>query len=114
MINEITSLPDSIVSCISTFIEEQKISTHPLIKGSIFDILDEHCTVLYYPQDNEENDGCLVKRIVNWEVDNNLGVPPDNNIFAVMITKLFLHYIILYNRLKFFYFRYPIIYTLFF
>lgn len=64
MISRIEPFPDTITDCIKDFISQKRILTSPLIKDDIFKILEEHCTVLYFPQENEENDGCHVKRLV--------------------------------------------------
>ena len=67
---EIQSLPGSVVSQIHNFITENKIQSDPLIKDSIFNLLEQHCTVLYYPQENEDNDGCHVQRLVNNKLEH--------------------------------------------
>lgn len=61
----IESLPNSVVTEIKNFIIYKKIQTAPLIKDDVFNLLEQHCTVLYYPQEDEENDGCHVLRLVN-------------------------------------------------
>ena len=61
----IESLPNSVVTEIKNFIIHKGIQTDPLIKDSVFNLLEQHCTVLYYPQEEEDNDGCHVLRLVN-------------------------------------------------
>lgn len=66
----IQTLPKTIVIAIRSFIKQHNLTSDSLIKDSIFSILEGKCTVLYYPQNNEENDGCHVKRIVNGKIEN--------------------------------------------
>ena len=68
MISEIVSLPESVVIGIKKFIEDNDLSSEILLRDGIFSLLEKHCTVLYYPQENEENDGCHVKRLINNEI----------------------------------------------
>lgn len=62
---EIVSLPDTIVKSIKHFILQKNIFSEMLIKDSIFEILEKYCIVLYYPQRDEDNDGCHVKRLLS-------------------------------------------------
>ena len=63
-------VPDTVVNSISEFIKEKRIVTDPLIKDSIFSLLEEQCTVLYYPQNDEENDGFHVQRIIKNNLEH--------------------------------------------
>ena len=66
----IESLPNSVVTEIKNFIIYKEIQTAPLIKDDVFNLLEQHCTVLYYPQEDEENDGCHVLRLVNGKPEH--------------------------------------------
>ncbi len=70
MINKIKSLPQDVISAINQFILQNNLNTDNLLRDGIFSLLEQNCTVLYYPQENEENDGCHVKRLVNDKVVN--------------------------------------------
>ncbi len=69
MISQIELLPQSVTASIKEFIFQKEISTSPLIRDDIFNILEEHCTVLYFPLE-DENDGCHVKRFVKNQLFN--------------------------------------------
>ena len=62
MINEIVSLPESVILSIKQFINDKGLNSQPLLRDGIFALLEQYCTVLYYPQNDEENDGCHIKR----------------------------------------------------
>lgn len=64
MIDEIVSLPESVVLGIKQFIKDKGLKSQTLLRDGIFALLEQYCTVLYYPQKEEENDGCHVKRLV--------------------------------------------------
>jgi len=70
MINKIISLPTDVVPAINKFISQKKLNENPLLRDGVFSLLEQYCTVLYYPQENEENDGCHIKRLVNDKVVN--------------------------------------------
>ncbi len=70
MIDEIVSLPESVVLGIKQFINDKGLKSQTLLRDGIFALLEQYCTVLYYPQKEEENDGCHVKRLVNNEIVN--------------------------------------------
>lgn len=70
MIENIQKLPVSVEKLILDFINEKNIPTEYLVRDSIFNILEKYCTVLYYPLENEENDGCHVERLVNNKVES--------------------------------------------
>ena len=70
MINEIMSLPESVILSIKQFITKNDLYSEVLLRDGIFALLEKYCTVLYYPQKNEDNDGCHVKRLVNNKIVN--------------------------------------------
>lgn len=64
-------LPDKIQKEIQKFIENYPyINTNEPIRDSIFEILDDKCIILYYPQENEENDGSLIQKYINGKLTN--------------------------------------------
>ena len=68
--DKIVSLPETVIESIRDFISEKQVQQELLLRDTIFPLLENYCTVLYYPQENEDNDGCHVKRIVNNEIVN--------------------------------------------
>lgn len=70
MVNEIESLPKNVLDAINKFILNNSLSNSYLLRDGIFALLEQYCTVLYYPQENEDNDGCHVKRLVNNKIVN--------------------------------------------
>jgi Zn-dependent peptidase ImmA (M78 family) len=68
--SKIEPLSENITDFIKKFIELKAIPTRPPIRDDIFNILEKYCTVLYFPLEDEENDGCHVKRYVCKEVIN--------------------------------------------
>ena len=70
MINEIKSLPTDVITAIKEFVLQNNLNTDNLLRDEIFSVLEQYCTVLYYPQENEENDGCHIKRLVNDKIVN--------------------------------------------
>lgn len=70
MIDEIVFLPESVVLGIKQFINGKGLKLQPLLRDGIFALLEQYCTVLYYPQKEEKNDDCHVKRLVNNEIVN--------------------------------------------
>jgi len=70
VLESINSLPQSVITSISLFITQEKIQSEYLLRDGVFSLLDQYCTVLYYPQEKEDNDGCHVRRLVNGEVKN--------------------------------------------
>ena len=53
-------LPNKIQKEIQKFIEQcSDTNINELIRDNIFEILDNKCIILYYPQKNEENDGSI-------------------------------------------------------
>lgn len=67
----IPDLPISIQNKIQQFINQYGYlnKTEP-IRDNIFEILDDKCIILYYPQKNEENDGSLIQKSVNGKLTN--------------------------------------------
>ena len=67
----IPDLPVTIQDKIQNFINQydylKKIEP---IRDNIFEILDEKCIILYFPQENEENDGSLIQKSVNGKLTN--------------------------------------------
>ena len=62
--NSNSILPDSVVKCIKDFIEEmwekyqiKKTFFNPLLREDIFPLLEKFCIVVYYPLENETNNG---------------------------------------------------------
>lgn len=70
MVRHIIALPESVIASIRQFIAEKNLQFDYLLRDNIFELLERYCTVLYYPQENEENDGCHVKRLINDKVEN--------------------------------------------
>jgi Zn-dependent peptidase ImmA (M78 family) len=70
MVKEIESLPEKVILSIKHFINNNGLKSDAPLRDGIFALLEKYCTVLYYPQENEENDGCHVKRLVNNEIVN--------------------------------------------
>ncbi|MCD8177272.1 MAG: ImmA/IrrE family metallo-endopeptidase [Tannerellaceae bacterium] len=67
-------------------INEKSIIQNTAIKDSIFGILENECTVIYYPFENEKNRGFHIKKIVNNELEDfvyiNTAKPIAEQIFA--------------------------------
>lgn len=62
---------DNVINAIKRIVYEIKqecIINNTAIKDSIFSILENNCTVLYYPFDNENNRGFHTKKIVGNEL----------------------------------------------
>ena len=55
---------------IITDIKEQCIIQNTAIRDSIFSILENHCTVIYYPMENEKNRGFHIKKIVKDNLED--------------------------------------------
>ena len=62
--NSITILPMKIEKCIQRYIgekfEQDNLKAefpNPLIREDVFDLLDKYCTVVYFPLENENNNG---------------------------------------------------------
>lgn len=49
MIDEIVFLPASVVLGIKQFIKDKGLKSQPLLRDGIFALLEQYCTVLYYP-----------------------------------------------------------------
>ena len=71
---------------IITDIKEQCIIQNTAIRDSIFSILENHCTVIYYPIENEKNRGFHIKKIVKDNLEDfvyiNTAKPIAEQIFA--------------------------------
>ena len=65
MINEIVSLPEGVILCIKQFINNNGLKEETLLRDGIFALLEKYCTVLYYPQENEDNDGHIYFQYFN-------------------------------------------------
>ena len=67
-------------------IKEKCIIKNTAIKDSIFGILENECTVIYYPLENEKNRGFHIKKIVKNELKDfvyiNTAKPIADQIFA--------------------------------
>lgn len=67
-------------------IKEKCIIQNTAIRDSIFSILENACTVIYYPLENEKNRGFHIKKIVNNELEDfvyiNTAKPIAEQIFA--------------------------------
>ncbi len=70
MQKSINSLPQSVENAINSFITQEKLQPDFLLRDGVFSLLDKYCTVLYYPQKDEDNDGCHVQRLINGEIQN--------------------------------------------
>jgi len=67
-------------------IKDKCIIQNTAIRDSIFDILENECTVIYYPLENEKNRGFHIKKIVKNELEDfvyiNTAKPIAEQIFA--------------------------------
>lgn len=81
------------VSKIRVFIKEKRQSSeyiedfvNPILREDIFDLLSRECIVIYYPLDDEENDGFHVQMPVNGEKQHfvyiNTAKPLQKQIYA--------------------------------
>lgn len=80
---------DKIVELIPSVIEKVRtdyVLNNIIIKDDIFGILEKHCTVVYYPIDNEKNCGFHTKRFVKDELEDfvyiNTAKPIADQVFA--------------------------------
>ena len=57
-----------------------------IIRGDVFSILENHCSVIYYPIDNEKNCGFHIKRLINDRLEDlvyiNTAKPMGEQVFA--------------------------------
>lgn len=71
---------------IITDINEKCIIKNTAIRDNIFDILENECTVIYYPLENEKNRGFHIKKIVKNKLEDfiyiNTAKPIAEQIFA--------------------------------
>ena len=68
--NDYSILPNQVETCIQQLIKQkfqeenlQSIFPNRLLREDVLDLLDRYCTVVYYPLENEENNGFRVKDI---------------------------------------------------
>lgn len=80
---------EKIVELIPSVIEKVRtdyVLNNMIIKDDIFGILEEHCTVVYYPMENEKNCGFHTKRFVKDELEDfvyiNTAKPIADQVFA--------------------------------
>ena len=77
---------DKIIQKIVSEIKDKCIIKNVAIRDNIFDILEDNCTVIYYPFENEKNRGFHIKRIVKNELEDfvyiNTAKPIAEQIFA--------------------------------
>jgi Zn-dependent peptidase ImmA (M78 family) len=77
---------DIVIQKIVSEIKEKCIIQNTAIRDGIFDILENNCTVVYYPLENEKNRGFHIKRIVKNELEDfvyiNTAKPIAEQIFA--------------------------------
>ena len=62
---KIPNLSSNIQEEIYKFIINRQLTFNEPVRDAIFEKLeelDENCIILYFPQENEENDGSLIKR----------------------------------------------------
>lgn len=80
---------ERIVELISVVIESVRkdyVIDNAIVRDDIFTILEKHCTVLYYPIEDERNCGFHIKKIVNDTLEDfiyiNTAKPLEEQIFA--------------------------------
>lgn len=80
---------ERIVELISVVIESVRkdyVIDNAIVRDDIFTILEKHCTVLYYPIEDERNCGFHIKKIVNDTLEEfiyiNTAKPLEEQIFA--------------------------------
>lgn len=61
---------DKVIQGIVSDINEKCIIKNVAIRDNIFSILEDNCTVIYYPLENEKNRGFHIKRIVKNELED--------------------------------------------
>ena len=70
---KIPNLSSNIQEEIYKFITNRQLIFNEPVRDAIFEKLeelDENCIILYFPQENEENDGSLIKRYINGRIIN--------------------------------------------
>lgn len=77
---------DKAIQKIVSDIKDKCIIKNVAIRDNIFGILEDNCTVIYYPLENEKNRGFHIKRIVKNELEDfvyiNTAKPIAEQIFA--------------------------------
>lgn len=77
---------DKAIQKIVSDIKDKCIIKNAAIRDNIFGILEDNCTVIYYPLENEKNRGFHIKRIVKNELEDfvyiNTAKPISEQIFA--------------------------------
>lgn len=77
---------DNVIQEIISDIKDKCIIKNAAIRDDIFNILEDNCTVIYYPLDNEKNRGFHIKKIVKNELKDfvyiNTAKPIAEQIFA--------------------------------
>ena len=77
---------DKVIQKIVSDIKNKCIIKNVAIRDNIFGILEDNCTVIYYPLENEKNRGFHIKRIVKNELEDfvyiNTAKPIAEQIFA--------------------------------
>lgn len=77
---------DKVIQSIVADIKNKCIIKNVAIRDDIFGILEDNCTVIYYPLENEKNRGFHIKRIVKNELEDfvyiNTAKPIAEQIFA--------------------------------
>lgn len=77
---------DKVIQIIVSDIKDKCIIKNAAIRDNIFGILEDNCTVIYYPLENEKNRGFHIKRIVKNELEDfvyiNTAKPIAEQIFA--------------------------------
>ena len=77
---------DKVIQKIVFEIKDKCIIKNAAIRDNIFSILEDNCTVIYYPLENEKNRGFHIKRIVKNELEDfvyiNTAKPIAEQIFA--------------------------------
>ena len=61
---------DKVIQKIVADIKDKCIIKNVAIRDNIFGILEDNCTVIYYPLENEKNRGFHIKRIVKNELED--------------------------------------------
>lgn len=61
---------ENVIQKIVSDIKNKCIIQNTAIRDNIFGILEDNCTVIYYPLENEKNRGFHIKRIVNDQLED--------------------------------------------
>ncbi|SNU06193.1 protein of unknown function [Lachnospiraceae bacterium] len=81
-------LPDTIVDIIQEIVEAIKFENNlsPIIKDDVFELLENRCTVIYYPLKNEYNRGFHIKRFVGDKLEDFVYINTDKTIEQQIFT----------------------------